>query len=191
MSFEFLKPVLGDELYAQVESKLSTAQGLKLANIADGSFIPKSKFDEARTSASTLKAQVDDLTAKLAEAQSKGGDTSALQAKIDKLTSDIALKDQELSKQGFSYKVKDALRAVKVHNPDIVMSQLKLDKITEKDGKLSGFDEQIEALKKSDAYLFVEQTSARGGVIGGDQNIGGESLNHEVNNAIRQAAGRG
>ena len=40
----FLKDILGDELYAQVAAKLEGTD-IKLANIADGSFVDKATYD--------------------------------------------------------------------------------------------------------------------------------------------------
>ena len=42
---EFLKTVLGDELYAQVEAKLKESN-VKLADLSSGAYVSKSKYDE-------------------------------------------------------------------------------------------------------------------------------------------------
>ena len=46
------------------------------------------------------------------------------------------------------------LTGSKVKNAKAVLALLDQDKIVYKDGELSGVKEQIESLKKSDAYLF-------------------------------------
>ena len=41
---EFLKPVLGDALYEQVQRKLEGQKDIKLANLALGQYVDKRKF---------------------------------------------------------------------------------------------------------------------------------------------------
>ena len=43
---EFLKEYLGDELYSQVEAKLKDNDKVKLANLASGEYVSKSKYDD-------------------------------------------------------------------------------------------------------------------------------------------------
>lgn len=195
MPIDFLKPVLGDELFAQVSEKLNDATGITLANVTDGSYVPKQKFDDERAKTRNLTTQVNDLTAQLAEAQKHAGDVDALNQQIAKLTQDVSERDGKLASLSTDYDIKDALRAAKVRDVDIVFSLLNRDKITTKDGKLQGVDEQIKAIRESKGFLFEsdEKPGSRGG-FGGQQDIidgnGGDSPNSAVNNAIRAMAGR-
>ena len=63
--YEYLKPILGDELFAQFVEKMNGATGVTLVNTADGSFVPKAKFDDANDKAKTLSQQIATLTAQL------------------------------------------------------------------------------------------------------------------------------
>lgn len=59
---EFLKEILGDELYKQVGGKISGSdKKVKLVNAADGSYFPKEKFDQVYDQKKDLQAQVDSL----------------------------------------------------------------------------------------------------------------------------------
>lgn len=195
MSIDFLKPVLGEELFAQVSEKLNGATGITLANIADGSYVPKQKFDDERTKAKNLTTQVNDLTTQLADAQKHAGDVDALNQQITKLTQDVADRDGKLASLSLDYDIKDAARAAKARDVDIVVSLLDKSKITKKDGKLNGVEEQFKALRESKGFLFDDdkQTGSRGG-FGGQQDIiggsGSVNTNAAVNNAIRQMTGR-
>ena len=195
MSIDFLKPVLGDDLFAQVSEKLNNATGITLANIADGSYVPKQKFDEKRTEAKNLTTQVSDLTAKLEAAQKSAGDVDALNQQIAKLTQDVAERDTKLSTLSTDYDIKDALRTAKARDVDIVFGLLDRNKITSENGKLNGVDEQIKALRESKGFLFDsdEKPADRGG-FGGKQDIigngGEEGSNAAINNAIRAMTGR-
>lgn len=195
MHIDFLKPVLGEELFNQVSEKLNATTGITLANIADGSYVPKQKFDDERTKAKNLTTQVNDLTTQLADAQKHAGDVDALNQQITKLTQDVADRDGKLASLSLDYDIKDAARAAKARDVDIVVSLLDKSKITKKDGKLNGVEGQFKALRESKGFLFDDdkQTGSRGG-FGGQQDIiggsGSVNTNAAVNNAIRQMTGR-
>ena len=58
--------------------------------------------------------------------------------------------------------VEIALSGAKAKNGKAVKAMLDMSKVKMgEDGKLSGFDEQIEALKKSDGYMFDVQEQAQ------------------------------
>ena len=94
--YEFLKPILGDELFAQFEEKMQGATGITLANIADGSHIPKAKFDEVNGKLRTANQTITNLNTQLTTAQEKAGTVDELNSKITQLTTDIADRDAPL-----------------------------------------------------------------------------------------------
>lgn len=195
MNLDFLKPYLGDELFSQVSEKLESASGLTLANIADGSYVPKAKFDDERTKAKNLTTQVNDLTAQLTEAQKNVGDVEALNQKIAQLTQDVTDRDSKLASLSTDYDIKDVLRAKKARDVDLAFGLLDRSKITSENGKLKGADEQINALIESKPFLFGEdeKPGTRGGFDGRQDIVGGndgKTTNAVVNDAIRQMAGR-
>ena len=103
MNYDYLKPILGDELFAQFTEKMSGTTGVTLVNTADGSYIPKAKFDDTNNKVKTLNQQIATLTAQLQEAQQHSGDTAALNAKIEQLTADVAARDEQIAKIGLQY----------------------------------------------------------------------------------------
>lgn len=194
MNYDYLKPILGDELFGQFTEKMNTATGVTLVNTADGSYIPKAKFDDANGKVKSLNQQIATLTSQLQEAQQQNGDTASLNAQIQKLTADVTARDEQIAKIGMTYRIKDALRSMNVRNADVVMPLLKMDTIKEKDGKLEGLTEQIEAIKKTDGYLFTDVNRQHGnfGFGGSLGNQGKEQPSSaNANAAIRMAAGRG
>lgn len=194
MNYDYLKPILGDELFAQFVEKMNGATGVTLVNTADGSYIPKAKFDDANGKVKTLNQQISALTARLQEAQQQNGDIAALNQQIEKLTADVTARDEQIAKIGLTYRIKDALRGMNARNADVVMPLLKMDSISEQDGKLVGLDEQVEAIKKTDGYLFTDSGRQHGnfGYGGSLENQGSEERHSsaDANAAIRMAAGR-
>ncbi|HCW79829.1 MAG TPA: hypothetical protein DG942_01840 [Ruminococcaceae bacterium] len=104
-----LKEVLGEELYNQVAAKLKGNDKVKLANLADGGYVGKEKFDASETTVADLKKQLEsrdkdiaalkksagdneDLTKQLNDLQAKyKTDTEALQSKISQNALNAAL----------------------------------------------------------------------------------------------------
>lgn len=189
--FDFLKPVLGDDLFAQFAEKMGAAQGVTLANIADGSYIPKAKFDTERTAKGTALQRVTQLEHELETAKQSGADTTALQQQIDKLTQDVAARDKTIADIGKRGKVLERMRADGFRNPDTAIRLIDMEKIGEdKDGKLTGYDDQLAAIRKSDPYLLGTIPGGRAGVLGGAGGPTGQDDNQQVNNALRRASGR-
>lgn len=162
-NYEFLKPVLGDELYAQVAGKLGEAQGVTLANVADGSYVAKATYD---------------------------ADIAARDTKVTALTNDLAARDKTIADTRKRGMVVEKLRAEGARNPEMAVRLLDLESVAEKDGKLTGLDDQLKALKASDAYLFAAASGVRAGVMGGATGAVGEAGNQQINDMIRRASGR-
>jgi hypothetical protein len=55
-----LKEALGEELYNQVTEKLKGNDKIKLANLADGGYVGKEKFDASESTIADLKQQLTD-----------------------------------------------------------------------------------------------------------------------------------
>ena len=76
-------------------------------------------------------------------------------------------------------------------NLDEVLVPGMIDGYYDTDGKLEGLAEQVEALQKSDAYLFDTNTGTqRGGIVGNPDVGNATSANDAVNQAIRALSGR-
>lgn len=187
---EFLKDILGEELYAQVAEKLEGNDKVRIVNAADGSWIPKGKLDDERQTVKDLKAQLADINTKLTAAQSGAQDADAVRAQLTQLQADMAAKDAAMQKQALEYRIRDAVRGSKARNADIVLKMIDAGKISQDGDNLIGLNDQIEALKKSDAYLFEAEPVNAGGVDP-HQNPGtpNTSGNFEANAAIRGLAG--
>lgn len=191
MSYDFLKPVLGDELYSQFDEKMAAAEGIVLANVHDGSFIPKAKFDEVNNSNKGYRTQIDDLNARLNTLSENAKDNEALRGEITQLRQSIADKDKERDALRREYQIRDVARTFKARNVDVVMKMIDNSKITENNGQLYGVNEQFEAIKKSDPYLFDDDQPASGGIDPHQEPNGAKAgSNDSFNQMIRRATGR-
>lgn len=167
---EFLKQYLGEELYAQVVDKLKGhGSEIKLGNLAKGEYVAKAKYDkdlqDKDSKIKELTDQVkgfDGVDVKGLQTQVKDWETKynadMAQAKID---SAVAL---ALAKSGT--KSEKALRGL------LDMSAVKLDK----DGNLTGLDDQLATIKKENDFLFEPVTPPGGKGGKADVELGG---NHD------------
>jgi phage-related minor tail protein len=151
-----LNDLLGEDTVKQINEK---TKDFKI-DVAEEKFIPKAKFDEVNTQ---LKEQKDLVTARDKQindlgTKAKGNEEltkkiEELQAQNAKTTADYEAK---ISAREREVAMDRELQTAKVKNSKAVSALLDHSKITFKDGKIEGLNEQIEALKKSDAYLFDE-----------------------------------
>lgn len=185
---EFLKEVLGEELYGQVAEKLTGNDKIKIANLAGGDYIPKARAEEWRTEAKNYKAQIDELNAKLGGMAQLQTDADGLKSQIAEMKRSMEARENEYMRERLNYRAKDALRAAKVKNPELALRLIDSGKLSEKDGAIFGLDEQIENLRKSDAYLFDAEPGAAGGVDTAHE-PGAKTNGVDMNKAIRKMAG--
>ncbi|GAA5417928.1 hypothetical protein Pryu01_03006 [Paraliobacillus ryukyuensis] len=153
-----LKELLGEELYKQVEEK---AGDNKIAVVSDGSYIPKDKFDAVNQEKNDYKKQVGDRDKQINDLSEKAKGNEELTKELDDLkkANQKATEEYEnkLKQQSFEYSLKDALSANKVRNPKAVKALLDTEAIKLDGDKLLGLEEQLNAIKESDPYLFQEE----------------------------------
>lgn len=167
----------------------------------------KTLTEEKETALNELKAQhevdvktltdkydgdIKSLNDQLKTAQEKASVADTLTERVAKLTQEVAERDNTISSNNKAYRIKDELRGAHAKNVDVIWPLLKIDNITEKDGALEGLAEQIEALQKTDPYLFDTNTGDQRGGVAGMPDVGNStSANDAVNQAIRALSGRG
>lgn len=148
---ELIKLGLDEELAQKVAE--ASSEELK-------GFIPKQRFDDVNTAKKKLEDDLKERDTQLEEL--KKVDAAGLQQKIKELqeANQKAVEDyqKQLANQAFDFALKEALTGAKARNPKAVEALLKKDAIKLDGDKLLGLEEQLNALKESDAYLFeVEQ----------------------------------
>lgn len=165
-------------------SQAVTNAKIKLADLSEGKYVDREKFDSKVRELDTANQSVSELTGKLKAFD--GVDVAALKADVKnwetKYKNDLAAVKKDAA-------VDAAIMQAKGKNAKAIRALLDLDKVTlREDGTLEGLD--LEALKKSDGYLFdTVQTVTRGnGVQSGDGNPAPGNLDSFIANA-RAAAG--
>lgn len=163
-----LKEALGEELYNQVTEKLKGNDKVKLANLADGGYVGKEKFDASETTISDLKKQLADRDKDIKELKKSAGDNADLtkqltdlQAKYD---TDTKTLNDKISQNALNAALDLGITKAKGKDPVGIKAHLAGAKLTLKDdGTVDGLDAAMEDLKKSYGYLFTqEETKPQG-----------------------------
>lgn len=128
-------------------------------------FIPKARFDEVNNAKNNAEALVKERDGQLETLKNSAGDVDGLKKQIEDLQK--ANKDAadahaaEIKQLKIDTALDTALANAKARNKVAVKALLKdMDKAElDADGTIKGLAEQIEALQKSDSYLFDAKDS--------------------------------
>ena len=162
---EFLKAILGDELYTQVEQAVALFNGkpenkdaqVKIGNLGSGEYISKGKYAslEAENSTNMTKlTEANNLIEQLKKA-AKGdenlqGQVTAYQTKVQEL-------ETELAKTKLDSAVKVELLAAKALDVDYLAYKLKEkgELALDENGKIKGWEDKLLALKTQHPTMFT------------------------------------
>lgn len=154
---DYLKPLFGDGAltYDQFASKVAEAgEGIKLANLADGHYVSRVKYDEdlgvANGKLETANGTITTLQDTLRKFD--GVDVDGLRTQIQQMQQKY---DSDIEKLTMDAAIAARVRDFGARNPQLVAGAVDRSKISRaEDGTLTGLDEQLEGLKSSDEYLF-------------------------------------
>ena len=171
---EFLKEILGDDLYEQVKTKVSSYnekadkdKKVSIVNVNNGEFVAKAKYDQLKTDLDNTKTSLSTAQTTIDDLKKNNGDNAELQQKIANYETEKAnleAKHKETTEKLIKESaIKDALYNEKAKHPELLLSKFDLSKILldEKGEKVvSGIEEQIKSNKETYKDLFgeVEQT---------------------------------
>ncbi|MFC4712238.1 phage scaffolding protein [Planococcus dechangensis] len=150
------------------KGEVTTEEVLKAIDDAEKDKVPRSRLNDKIDEVKELQGQLKERDDQLVDLGKKAKDSQELTDEIDRLKKENADKDTEyqgkLQQQAFDAKLNEALHGAKVRNPKAVKALLDSESIKLDGEKLLGLDDQLTALKESDAYLFVEEDN---GSLGG------------------------
>lgn len=157
---EFLKAILGDDLYAQLEQALNAYNGneankdkqVKLANLAGGEYVGKGKYDALQTQLDGVTTERDTANNLIAELKKGTKGNEELQGKITGYETQVAQLQAELEKTKLDNAIQLALRDAKAIDPDYLAFKLrekyKPEELTlDENGKVKGIEDKLSGLK--------------------------------------------
>lgn len=138
---------------------LTEEQAKKVMDSLDGDFVTKARFNEVNEENKRLKQDVSDRDKQLETLKKSTGDNAELQkqiAELQKVNADQKkAHDAEMAQLKLDNAIDAALTVAGAKNVKAVKALLDTSKVKlGEDGKLTGWDEQLTAVQKSESYLF-------------------------------------
>lgn len=199
---EFLKAILGDELYAQFAEKLNAYNGdaankdkqIKLANLGGGEYVGKGKYDALQAMLDGKETELTTANGLIAELKKGTKGNEELQGKITGYETQVSQLQAELEKTKLENAIQLALRDAKAVDPDYLAFKLrekyKPEELTlDENGKVKGMDDKLAGLKTQ----FPAQFEGAGGKkvvenrLPENQNTGGNSEPKSLEDALKLA----
>ena len=167
---EFLKSILVDDLYKQVEEAVNAYNAkdenkddpLKLVDLRSGEYVSKDKHSDATRERDGYKSQLSEAQKLIAELKKNGGAEDQKQ-KIAEYEARIKELEGELQQQKVESALRAALVDAKATDPDYIAfkvkekGEIKLDE----NGKIKGIDDTISALKTQYPQHFSSESGKR------------------------------
>lgn len=141
---------------------LTEEQGKKVMDSLDGNYVTKTRFNEVNEENKTLKKSVSDRDKQLEDLKKSSGNNEELKKQIETLQQENANQkkahEAEMTQLRLDNAIDAALTAAGAKNIKAVRALLDTSKVkVGEDGKLTGFDDLLSAVQKSDSYLFAEK----------------------------------
>ena len=141
---------------------LTEEQAKKVMDSLDGNYVTKTRFNEVNEENKTLKKSVSDRDKQLEDLKKSSGDNEELKKQIETLQQENANQkkahDAEMTQLRLDNAIDAALTAAGAKNIKAVRALIDTSKVkVGEDGKLTGFDDLLSAVQKSDSYLFTEK----------------------------------
>lgn len=161
---EFLKEILGEELYKQFEEKVNVYNSdeknkeklIKLVNLTEGGYVSKDKYTSLETDLTGKDAELTKANDLIEELKKSTGKDEGLQQKITDYETEIATLKAENETLKTENALKFALMAAGAVDVDYLVFKAKEKgeiKLGE-DGKLKGEDDLISGLKTQLPSMF-------------------------------------
>lgn len=194
---EFLKAILGDELYSQVEEKINSYNSdeknkdnqVKIVNLSDGKYIGKEKFDAKDTELAGVRQQLEDAntTIKTYEDMDVEGIKKSVQDWQTKYDTDTKELQDKLAKKDYDYAVEKRVEGIKFSSTsakkaftaDLIAKELKLE-----NDNLLGFDDFVKEYKETDPTAFEKEQEQKTKPAFGSPTPGEESGTTELDDIM-------
>jgi len=167
---EFLKEILGEELYTQVESKISSYNSdeknkdkqVKLVNLSSGNYVGKEKFDTKETEVAGLKQQLEDANATIKSYEDM--DIEAIKKSVQdwetKYNEDTANLQKQLADKDYEYSLDlfvNGLEMVDEVHKENLKKEIKDKQLKFENKKLIGGDDVVASYKEKYPQAFAQK----------------------------------
>ena len=172
---EFLKAILGDELYQQVAEKINAFNGdeankdkqIKLADLGSGEYVSKGKYSTLEAENQTNATKLSEANTLIAQLQKATKGDEALQGQITTYQQQVQQLEQQLQQTKIDAAIKVGLLSEDAVDVDYLTFKLKEKGETlelDDQGNIKGWADKVAALKTQLPGQF--QTKGKGGYNG-------------------------
>ena len=191
---DFLKPIIGDDLFAQIVEKINAHNGneankdkqIKIGNLGSGEYVGKGKYDALQELLTGKQTELDRANGLIAQLKKDTKGNEALQGKITEYETQV----QQLQAQLAEVKVKSALKVALLSEKalDVDYLSYKVNEKLKADGKtleldeneaIKGWADMLSGLKTQFPTMFESGTDGRK-VLEGGKLTGGDGGNVTV-----------
>jgi hypothetical protein len=195
---DFLKVVLGEELFDQVAKAINEYNGneankdnqVKIANLSSGEYVGKGKFDSLEESLKGKQAELDSANGLIEQLKKGTKGNEELQGKITQYESTVADLQAQLAETKLKSAIKVALLSEKAVDVDYLTFKLN-EKLKEKgetleldeNDNIKGWDALRDGLRTQFPSMFETASSDKYQVLGDGklkQGEGGEALTRDA-----------
>ncbi len=187
MDMNFLKEILGEELFSQVESKVNEYNGneankdkqVKIGNLGTGEYVGKGKYDALQELVNGKETELKSANDLIAELKKGTKGNEELQGKITGYETQVSELQKELQETKLKAAIKVAL--LSEHAVDVDYLTFKLnEKLKEKgealeldeNDNIKGWDDRLSGLKTQFPSMF-ESAGKEGYQVLGDNRLPG------------------
>ena len=159
---DFLKEILGEELYAQVAEKINAHNGneanqgkqIKIANLGGGEYVSKAKHDALQALLDGKTTELDTANGLIADLKKAAKGDEALQGKVTAYETQVAQLQEQLKQTQIDSGLKIAFMEAGGTDIDFLIWKAKQGNDGKplelgEDGKIKGIDDLISGLKTS------------------------------------------
>ena len=172
---DFLKDILGAELFEQVANAVNAYNGneankdkqIKIANLANGEYVGKGKYDALQEALNAKGTELTNATQIIEDLKKSAHEGDDLTTKIAEFETTIKNQQKELEKAKTESALKIELLSAGAKADDIDYLLFKLGNDSDfkaeldENGKLKGIDEKMKNLKTIYPNQFEAETSKR------------------------------
>lgn len=167
---DFLKTLFGEKAltFEELKAAIEANDKIKIANLKDGGYVAKDKFDTE--TAKAKKAQEDLDAANVAIEKFKGMDVEGIKAAADKYKADFDAAQithkADMEKLQFGFALDNALKTAKAKNTKAVKALLSVEGLKLDGETIIGLKDQLDKVVTEAPYLFdIEEKEAEGAAV--------------------------
>lgn len=165
-----LKEVLGEELYAQVDAKITEVNSaedrksnpVKLVDLSEGTYVGKEKYSSLQTEVKGYKSQLEEAgkTIKSYQEMDIDGIRQSVSEWENKYNEDTQKLQQQLESERKTFAAEKYLDAQKIKSPlskKTILQEFMGQQFEFKDGQFAGADEYMKKLREQYPDEFVQE----------------------------------